>query len=811
MQIGISDLSRTVTATELSKSAFSQANTIMNFNGSNPFFGHIPGPPNGCHRVYQGMSSLNQNAMPNRAPPPYFFRQSSLPNDPAPMHHWGGGHGIMRLSRQWSSGYESHHRGLIPLGHHGHPSSHGFGRHGRFFHPYHVPTRLPNPIRNFAPGGYPRLSGNDNLQRFFNPIDRNVPGGFPAPTRHNLPSRFSNTNGHYGPIRSNHFSNHRGSSTTTRNNLSNEVHAQNEISNRQNAHITQRVGIDHRSRSFIPWKDQLGGKHQKRSSKESKLDASVEPAFLEEAPPKETPKYVEPRDEEFEKSLLEYANREFFNPESLFNNFEVSGHSLYLDQPMNYEEESVTAQLDDDTLRNVGAPAFNYGYGGFPIPSLPENEDIEYHEEETKWIRKRDIEKKQKLTEYKKILMGTVDRLQMEVNKKRSEIEEIIENTEKQTRDDARLLERKSIYFFVEETDAQKKDRKWRSKFLSHFGNVKDLPLDQLMVRLKNALREKKQLQKRRESKEIIKKVEEDIRVAEKFLGRASTYFIAEQELERASREMRSIIQFDNKLKRRLNERDTLWKEIMEKNCVKTTLNHQFTDVLNMEKDTEQWRPSKVVSIPWIFRLAKSSSTAHYQLTVDFKPLVPVASGFIATVRPTIGTKKLSISKFEYFGDKGNSATVFEMTFREEEIEKYLDDGHLFVKLKVCVKSGNDLRERLEFNKSEDRDTCVIVEDQRFYVSKRELASFSPVFDRMFFGGFVESKKSEITSKGIFASDFHDFLVFCVNGGRLENDTVRGIADIAEMYDIEAVRLCASTSFHRIKQLCPPTMICSKF
>ncbi|UMM44513.1 hypothetical protein L5515_019653 [Caenorhabditis briggsae] len=506
--------------------------------------------------------------MPNRAPPPYFFRQSSLPNDPAPMHHWGGGHGIMRLSRQWSSGYESHHRGLIPLGHHGHPSSHGFGRHGRFFHPYHVPTRLPNPIRNFAPGGYPRLSGNDNLQRFFNPIDRNVPGGFPAPTRHNLPSRFSNTNGHYGPIRSNHFSNHRGSSTTTRNNLSNEVHAQNEISNRQNAHITQRVGIgrhnqmntqisDHRSRSFIPWKDQLGGKHQKRSSKESKL----------------------------------------------VNNFEVSGHSLYLDQPMNYEEESVTAQLDDDTLRNVGAPAFNYGYGGFPIPSLPENEDIEYHEE------------------------------------------------------------------------------------------------------------------------------------------------------------------------------------------VKTTLNHQFTDVLNMEKDTEQWRPSKVVSIPWIFRLAKSSSTAHYQLTVDFKPLVPVASGFIATVRPTIGTKKLSISKFEYFGDKGNSATVFEMTFREEEIEKYLDDGHLFVKLKVCVKSGNDLRERLEFNKSEDRDTCVIVEDQRFYVSKRELASFSPVFDRMFFGGFEESKKSEITLKGIFASDFHDFLVFCVNGGRLENDTVRGIADIAEMYDIEAVRL----------------------
>ncbi|UMM44512.1 hypothetical protein L5515_019652 [Caenorhabditis briggsae] len=272
------------------------------------------------------------------------------------------------------------------------------------------------------------------------------------------------------------------------------------------------------------------------------------------------PRYVEPKFEEFEKSLKGYTDQMFFNPESLFNNFEVSQHSLFLEQPMNYKEERVTHELDDDTLRNVGAPAFNYGYGGFPIPSLPGKEDTEYHEEATKWIKKREIEKKQ-------LLMGTVDRLQMEVNKKRSEIEEIIENTEKQTRDDARLLERKSIYFFVEETDAQKKDRKWRSKFLSHFGNVKDLPLDQLMVRLENALREKKQLQKRRESKEIIKKVEEDIRVAERFLGRASTYFINEQELEQAFREMRPIIQFDNKLKRCLNERDTLWKEIMETNC----------------------------------------------------------------------------------------------------------------------------------------------------------------------------------------------------------------------------------------------------
>ncbi|CAP29998.2 Protein CBG10643 [Caenorhabditis briggsae] len=525
------------------------------------------------------------------------------------------------------------------------------------------------------------------------------------------------------------------------------------------------------------------------------------------------PRYVEPKFEEFEKSLKGYTDQMFFNPESLFNNFEVSQHSLFLEQPMNYKEERVTHELDDDTLRNVGAPAFNYGYGGFPIPSLPGKEDTEYHEEgelnqflfkkkspsinsfsATKWIKKREIEKKQ-------LLMGTVDRLQMEVNKKRSEIEEIIENTEKQTRDDAKLLERKSIYFFVEETDAQKKDRKWRSKFLSHFGNVKDLPLDQLMVRLKNALREKKQLQKRRESKEIIKKVEEDIRVAERFLGRASTYFINEQELEQAFREMRPIIQFDNKLKRCLNERDTLWKEIMETNCVKTTLNHQFTDVLNMEKDTEQWRPSKVVSIPWVFRFQKSSGLYH--LTVDFEPLVPVTSGFIATVRPTMGTKKLHVSTFKYF-DIWDSTRIFEKTIIKEEIEKFLEDGNLSMKLKVCVKSGNDLRERLEFNKSEERDTCVVVEDQHFYVSKmvnfkisihfhlrffQELASLSPVFDRMFFGGFEESRKSEITFQGIFASDFHDFLEFCFNGGRLNNGTVRGIADVAEMFDIEAVRL----------------------
>ncbi|PIC51854.1 hypothetical protein B9Z55_000022 [Caenorhabditis nigoni] len=44
-----------------------------------------------------------------------------------------------------------------------------------------------------------------------------------------------------------------------------------------------------------------------------------------------------------------------------------------------------------------------------------------------------------------------------------------------------------------------------------------------------------------------------------------------------------------------------------------------------------------------------------------------------------------------------------------------------------------------------------------------------------------ESNKSEITLKGILASDFYDFLEFCDNGGRLNNKIVRGIADVGEI------------------------------
>ncbi|PIC44763.1 hypothetical protein B9Z55_005019 [Caenorhabditis nigoni] len=88
-------------------------------------------------------------------------------------------------------------------------------------------------------------------------------------------------------------------------------------------------------------------------------------------------------------------------------------------------------------------------------------------------------------------------------------------------------------------------------------------------------------------------------------------------------------------------------------------------------------------------------------------------------------------------------------------------------------------------------DVLLIIENQKFYVSKLFLASHSTYFKSLFFGSFEESKKSEIELKDIDADDFQDFLELINGESYVEDGTVEGILAIADFFDAKtALRRC---------------------
>ncbi|KAF1767656.1 hypothetical protein GCK72_007615 [Caenorhabditis remanei] len=84
-------------------------------------------------------------------------------------------------------------------------------------------------------------------------------------------------------------------------------------------------------------------------------------------------------------------------------------------------------------------------------------------------------------------------------------------------------------------------------------------------------------------------------------------------------------------------------------------------------------------------------------------------------------------------------------------------------------------------------DVVLIVDDEKFYVSKLYLATHSPYFKTLFLGNFNESKKTEIKLSGIDADDFQNYLEVLYGENAINKFTVEGILMVADMYDTRLV------------------------
>ncbi|EFO91851.1 hypothetical protein CRE_08543 [Caenorhabditis remanei] len=131
-----------------------------------------------------------------------------------------------------------------------------------------------------------------------------------------------------------------------------------------------------------------------------------------------------------------------------------------------------------------------------------------------------------------------------------------------------------------------------------------------------------------------------------------------------------------------------------------------------------------------------------------------------------------------------------------DELEKdFIVDDCFCVEIAVKVKKMTGIyKENLRsFDKTmeEYSDVVLIVNDQKFYVLKMNLATYSAYFKNLFIGNSNETEKTEIQLLGIDADDFQNYLEVLYGEQAIDEFTVEGILMVAYMYDTpEVIEKC---------------------
>ncbi|PIC49104.1 hypothetical protein B9Z55_007820 [Caenorhabditis nigoni] len=127
--------------------------------------------------------------------------------------------------------------------------------------------------------------------------------------------------------------------------------------------------------------------------------------------------------------------------------------------------------------------------------------------------------------------------------------------------------------------------------------------------------------------------------------------------------------------------------------------------------------------------------------------------------------------------------------------EEYLNDGKLEVEIHVEIMKmiGFPRKGLRSFGEEMKQFSDVIlkVEDRKFYVLKLYLSSQSPYFATLFLGQFQESEKLEIELKDVNPHDFQYYLEVIYAEDAIDDYTVEGILEIADMYETPlAIKKC---------------------
>ncbi|KAF1767455.1 hypothetical protein GCK72_007414 [Caenorhabditis remanei] len=241
-------------------------------------------------------------------------------------------------------------------------------------------------------------------------------------------------------------------------------------------------------------------------------------------------------------------------------------------------------------------------------------------------------------------------------------------------------------------------------------------------------------------------------------------------------------------------------------------LKHVFKNVTNMKEGEDHWSETEEhIGVEWRIDVYRTKEDLSFFLKC--LKLTEIGKWSIEAQWKQALLSKSTENRFKVvtkksFGtvDTSNGTWGFPKFIGWAEMEKdFLVDDQLTAEIHVKIMETTgiykDNLRSFDETMEEFSDVVLVVNDEKFYVSKLYLAAHSPYFKALVLGNFNDSKKSEIKLTGIDADDFQNYLELLYGEYSIDEFTVEGILLVADMYDTPLIiRKCEEFLLEKSKK-----------
>ncbi|CAO4367398.1 unnamed protein product [Caenorhabditis nigoni] len=236
-----------------------------------------------------------------------------------------------------------------------------------------------------------------------------------------------------------------------------------------------------------------------------------------------------------------------------------------------------------------------------------------------------------------------------------------------------------------------------------------------------------------------------------------------------------------------LDNRD--YKCTFDTDSKKITENLVFKDVLKLNEEVDnvsEWRES--FNVKWNTSLKRCNN--HVGIYFQCMPSVPEDKWSIQTniELKVVGRNQKDLTVTQDYCYEDHNGLLFDEFLEWDKLEEeYLVNGNLTIGTEISIIEATGLRiskiRKFDESQKDVSDIVLVVQNAKFYVSRKFLASQSSHFKSLFIENSSVSNKSEVELPGIDPDYFHYFLEVLYGESAIDDSNVEEVLVLAEKFD----------------------------